>query len=81
MVLETLNTLGASKVQSGTLAYKSIYRAQNSQLGSKLTMQFLAPIVALSGDACPLWAWQGFRSLGEADHTLEIAETSLEQLY
>ena len=32
-------------------------------------MQFFAPTMALFGDACPLWAWKGFRSLGEEKHS------------
>ena len=39
-------------------------------------MQFLVPTVSLSGDACPLWAWQDFRSLGEEDHTPKLQKLS-----
>ena len=54
MVLETLNTLWGSKLQPGTHALKSVYRAQFFNGAQKFTKQFLAPTVALSGDACPM---------------------------
>ena len=44
---------------------KGLELTQNFKWDSKSAMQFFIPIVALSGDACPLWAWQGFRSLDE----------------
>jgi hypothetical protein len=43
----------------------------------KLGIRIWVPIVALAGDACPLWAWQGFRSLDEQTTPKTISE----QLY
>ena len=50
-------------------AFLQIELTQNLKWSLKMRTQFWVPIVALSGDACPLWAWQDLRSLGEVDHS------------